>query len=62
MLISVTGILAFNPTKVPYYRKGAFLGDRDFFDYMPAIMREINSRCRRLTGLRQYEKETRTCV
>ena len=31
VLISVTGILAFYPTKVPYHRKGKFLGDRDFF-------------------------------
>src|SRR5919205_998738 len=31
VLISVTGILAFYPTKVPFHRKGKFLGDRDFF-------------------------------
>ncbi|HEY7212571.1 MAG TPA: alpha-amylase family protein [Bryobacteraceae bacterium] len=29
--ISVTGILAFYPSKVPYHRHGKFLGDRDFF-------------------------------
>ena len=29
--VSVTGILAFYPTQVPYHRRGAFLGDRDFF-------------------------------
>ena len=31
VLVSVTGILAFYQTKVPYHRKGKFLGDRDFF-------------------------------
>src|SRR3954451_14584533 len=31
VLISVTGILAFSQTKVPYHRKGKFLRDRDFF-------------------------------
>jgi hypothetical protein len=30
-LVSVTGILAFYQTKVPYHRKGKFLGGRDFF-------------------------------
>lgn len=29
--ISVTGILAFYPSKVPYHKHGKFLGDRDFF-------------------------------
>src|SRR5689334_5076371 len=31
VLVSVTGILAFYPTKVPFHRKGKFLGDRDFY-------------------------------
>src|SRR5947208_3263814 len=31
VMVSVTGILAFYQTKVPYHRKGKFLGDRDFF-------------------------------
>jgi hypothetical protein len=31
VLISVTGILAFYQTKVPYHRKGKYLGNRDFF-------------------------------
>jgi len=31
VLVSVTGILAFYQTKVPYHRKGKFLGDRNFF-------------------------------
>lgn len=31
VLISVTGILAFYQTKVPFHRKGKYLGDRDFF-------------------------------
>jgi hypothetical protein len=30
-LVSVTGIVAFYQTKVPFHRKGKFLGDRDFF-------------------------------
>jgi len=29
--VSVTGILAFYPSKVPYHRHGQFLNDRDFF-------------------------------
>jgi hypothetical protein len=29
--VSVTGILAFYPSKVPYHKHGRFLGDRDFF-------------------------------
>jgi len=29
--ISVTGILAYYQTKVPFHRKGKFLGDKDFF-------------------------------
>jgi len=31
VLVSVTGILAYYQTKVPFHRKGRFLGDRDFF-------------------------------
>src|SRR5665213_3016448 len=31
VLVSVTGILAFYPTAVPYHRRGKFLGNRDFF-------------------------------
>ncbi|HTP32317.1 MAG TPA: alpha-amylase family protein [Candidatus Acidoferrales bacterium] len=31
VLVSVTGILAFYQTKVPFHRKGRYLGDRDFF-------------------------------
>ena len=31
VMVSVTGILAFYPTKVPFHRKGKYLGDRDFF-------------------------------
>src|ERR1700743_124208 len=29
--ISVTGIVAFYPSKVPYHHHGQFLGNRDFF-------------------------------
>ena len=31
VLVSVTGIIAFYQTKVPFHRKGKFLGERDFF-------------------------------
>ena len=31
VLVSVTGILAFYQTKVPFHRKGKYLGERDFF-------------------------------
>jgi hypothetical protein len=31
VLVSVTGILAFYPSKVPYHKPGKFLGSRDFF-------------------------------
>jgi hypothetical protein len=31
VMVSVTGILAFYQTKVPFHRKGKFLGTRDFF-------------------------------
>jgi len=31
VFVSVTGILAFYQTKVPFHRKGKFLGDRDLF-------------------------------
>ncbi len=31
VFVSVTGILAFYQTKVPFHRKGKYLGDRDFF-------------------------------
>src|SRR5271157_217692 len=31
VLVSVTGILAFYPSKVPFHKPGKFLGNRDFF-------------------------------
>jgi hypothetical protein len=31
VFVSVTGILAFYPTQVPFHRRGKFLGNRDFF-------------------------------
>ena len=40
VLISVTGILAFYQTRVPYHRKGKDLGDRDFFGECCAAARK----------------------
>ena len=31
LLVSVTGIVAFYPTELPYFRRAKYLGDRDFF-------------------------------
>jgi hypothetical protein len=42
VLISVTGILAFYQTKVPFHRKGAYLGSRDFFGECLAAARTRN--------------------
>lgn len=42
--ISVTGIIAYYPTQVPFHRRGKYLGDRDFFG-------ELNTAARR-RGLR----------
>jgi hypothetical protein len=40
VLVSVTGILAFYQTKVPFHRKGKYLGDRDFFGECCAAARK----------------------
>jgi hypothetical protein len=40
VLVSVTGILAFYQTKVPFHRKGRYLGDRDFFGECCAAARK----------------------
>jgi hypothetical protein len=40
VLVSVTGILAFYQTRVPFHRKGKFLGDRDFFGECCAAARK----------------------
>src|SRR5580704_12819234 len=40
VMVSVTGILAFYQTKVPYHRKGKFLGSRDFFGECCAAARK----------------------
>src|ERR1700679_1823634 len=31
VLVSVTGIIAFYPTRVPFHRRSQFLGDKDLF-------------------------------
>jgi hypothetical protein len=49
VMVSVTGILAFYPTKVPFHRKGKYLGDRDFFGDCAAaatIRRSGAARCK----------------
>ncbi len=38
--VSVTGILAFYPTKVPFHRIGRYLGGRDFFGEVNAAARQ----------------------
>ena len=38
--ISVTGILAFYQTKVPFHRKGKYLGNRDFFGDLNAAAKK----------------------
>ncbi len=40
VLVSVTGILAFYQTKVPFHRKGKYLGNRDFFGECCAAARK----------------------
>src|SRR5882724_403410 len=40
IMVSVTGILAFYQTKVPFHRKGKFLGNRDFFGECCAAARK----------------------
>jgi hypothetical protein len=40
--VSVTGILAFYPSKVPFHRHGKFLKDRDFFGECVAAARKRN--------------------
>lgn len=42
--ISVTGILAYYQTKVPFHKKGKFLGDRDFFGDCREAARKRNLR------------------
>ena len=40
VFVSVTGILAFYPSKVPFHRHGKFLGNRDFFGECVAAARK----------------------
>ena len=42
--ISVTGILAFYQTKVPFHRMGKYLGNRDFFGDLNAAAKKRNLR------------------
>ena len=43
VLVSVTGILAFYQTKVPFHRKGKYLGARDFFGECSAAAKEAGN-------------------
>ncbi|HTZ75424.1 MAG TPA: alpha-amylase family protein [Candidatus Aquilonibacter sp.] len=42
ILISVTGILAYYPSAVPFHRHGKYLGDKDFFGECCAAARKRN--------------------
>lgn len=44
VFVSVTGILAFYPSKVPFHRHGKFLHDRDFFGECVAAAKKRNMR------------------
>jgi hypothetical protein len=44
VLISVTGILAFYPTAVPFHRRAKFLNDRDFFGECCSAAKKRNIR------------------
>jgi hypothetical protein len=44
VFISVTGILAFYPSKVPFHRHGKFLKDRDFFGQCVAAAKKRSMR------------------
>ena len=44
VLISVTGILAFYPTAVPFHRRGKYLNDRDFFGECCSAAKKRNIR------------------
>ncbi len=44
ILISVTGILAYYPSAVPFHRHGTYLGDKDFFGECCAAAKKRNIR------------------
>ena len=44
VLVSVTGILAFYPTQVPFHRRSKFLGDRDLFGACAAAAKKRGMR------------------
>jgi hypothetical protein len=44
VLVSVTGIIAFYPTQVPFHRRSKFLGDRDLFGACAAAARKRGMR------------------
>ncbi len=44
VFVSVTGILAFYPSRVPFHKHGKFLGDRDFFGECAAAAKKRGMR------------------
>jgi hypothetical protein len=60
VLVSVTGILAFYPTQIPFHRRSQFLGDRDLFGAAAAAAKKRDIRViARLSPDLQWEEATK---
>jgi hypothetical protein len=60
VLVSVTGIVAFYPTQVPFHRRTPFLGDRDFFgDCLAAAKKRGIRVIARMSPDLQWEEATK---
>ena len=60
VLVSVTGILAFYPTQIPFHRRSQFLGERDLFGAAAAAAKKRGIRViARLSPDLQWEEATR---